>query len=65
MENFTEMNNFIKSVLIIALSEEIGLDENGMLLSTEIHLRDISNIIKDIIIDDLEKDDHHLSKPNS
>lgn len=44
------------------MSEEIGLNENEMLLSSEMHLRDVNNIIKGVIIDDPgenfnEKDD--------
>lgn len=50
----------LKSVLIIALSEEINL-ESGILLSSKIHLKDVNNVIKGIIIDDGKKDilDHN------
>lgn len=41
MENFIEVHNFIKSVLIVALSEEIGVDESGILLPSEKHLREV------------------------
>jgi len=56
MENFIEVHNFIKSVLIVALSEEIGVDESGILLPSEKHLRDINDVIKGVVIDDAEKD---------
>lgn len=56
MENFTEVHNFMKSILIVALSEEIGVDESGILLPSEKHLRDVNNVIKGAIIDDIEKD---------
>ncbi|CAL1672727.1 unnamed protein product [Lasius platythorax] len=59
IENFTELHNFLRSVLVIALGEEIGLDESGALTSSEIHLRDVNNAIKGIIIDDSEKDTFH------
>lgn len=46
------------------MSEEIGLHENEMPLSSEIHLRNINNVIKGVIVDDFieknalnEKDD--------
>ncbi|EFN66884.1 120.7 kDa protein in NOF-FB transposable element, partial [Camponotus floridanus] len=57
MENFTVVHNFLKSVLIVTLSEEIGLDKSGAFLSSEIHLRDVNNVIKGTVIDDIEKDD--------
>jgi len=58
MENFTEITNFIKSILIVTLSEEIGQDKNGKPLPSEKHLKDVNNVIKSAIIDDFnEKDD--------
>lgn len=56
MENFIEVHNFIKSVLIVALSEEIGVDESGILLPSEKHLREINDVIKGVVIDNAEKD---------
>lgn len=50
MENFIEMHNFIKSISIVALSEEISVDENGILLPSEKHLKDVNNVIKSIVI---------------
>jgi len=48
-----------KSVLIVALSEEIGSnEENGMPLQSEMYLRNINNITKGITIDDPEKDNY-------
>lgn len=59
MNNFTEAYDFIKSVLIVALSEEIGSnEENGILLQSEIHLRNVNNVIKGVTIDDPEKDNY-------
>lgn len=47
----------LKSILIVALSEKIGSNErNGMLLQSEIHLRNIDSIIKGTTID--EKDNY-------
>lgn len=54
MENFTEMQNFLKSVLIIALSEEVGQNESSdTLLLSEIHLRKVNKIIKGTNIEDI------------
>jgi len=59
INNFTEACDVIKSVLIVALSEEIGSnEENGMPLQSEIHLRNVNNIIKSVTIDDPEKDNY-------
>lgn len=62
MNNFTEACDFIKSILIVTLSEEIGSNEqNGMLLQSEIHLRNINSIIKGTTIDEkdnFEKDNY-------
>jgi len=43
----------------MALSEEIDSnEENGMPLQSEIHLRNVNNIIKSVTIDDPEKDNY-------
>ncbi|CAL1672882.1 unnamed protein product [Lasius platythorax] len=57
MENFIQLQNFIKSVLVVALSEEIWLNENNVLLQSEIHLRDINNIIKGVTIEEQPVED--------
>lgn len=61
MENFTVVHNFLQSVLIVALSEEIGLDLSDTLLSSEIHLREVNNVIKGVAIDDIETDDYNYN----
>jgi len=49
----------VKSVLIVALSEEIDSnEENGMPLQSEIHLRNINNVIKGVTIDNPDKDNY-------
>lgn len=56
IETFIEVQHFLTSMLIVILSEEIGLDESGTSLPSELHLRNINNSIKGVIIDDFKND---------
>lgn len=55
MDDFKEARDFLRSVLIVALSEEIGSDENEISLQSQIHLTRMNNIIKDMTINEQEK----------
>lgn len=64
IDDFNEAHNFIKSILVIALSEEIGLDENETLLQSEVHLRCVNNAIKGTIIDDYIEEENNEEENN-
>lgn len=51
IENFIQLQNFMKSILVVTLSKEIGSNKS-VLLQSEIHLQDINNKIKGVTIED-------------
>lgn len=51
-DNLIEIETLLKSVLVVALSEEIGENGNGELLNSEVHLRFANNSIKGVTIND-------------
>lgn len=50
--NLVEIETLLKSVLVVALSEEIDENGSGELLNSEVHLRFANNAIKGVTIDD-------------
>lgn len=60
-DNLAEIEKLLKSVLVVALSEEIGENENGGLLCSEVHLQFANNCIKGVTIDDGIPDNEYFS----
>lgn len=58
MDNFNEVHDYMKSILIVALSEEIGSDENDILLQSQVHLTKLNNVIKGTMIDEQETENN-------
>lgn len=57
--NFNDTRIFFKSLLVVALSEELGLDNDGMKLPSEMYLMEINSIIKGVTIEDPNEHDNH------
>lgn len=45
--------------MVVALSEELGLDNDGMKLPSEMYLMEINSIIKGVTIEDPNEHDNH------
>jgi len=52
MRNVQNVKAILTSIMIVALSEDIGCDENSELVSSEFHLKSINNVIKGTSIED-------------
>lgn len=52
MRNVQNIKAILTSIMIVALSEDIGCDENSELVSSEFHLKSINNVIKGTSIED-------------
>lgn len=63
-DNLDEIKTLLKSVLVVALSEEIGENEKGRLLNSEVHLRFANDRIKGVTIDDIPDNKYCLNDAN-
>lgn len=52
MQNVQDVKAALTSIMIVALSEDIGSDKNSELLSSEFHLRSINDLIKGTSFED-------------
>lgn len=52
MRNVQNVKAILTSIMIVALNEDIGCDENSELVSSEFHLKSINNVIKGTSIED-------------